>query len=155
MNYDLTRKVLAALEREGVQYAVHGAVALALHGLPRMTDSLDLFVAPEPDNIERLKTALRSVFDDPCIEEITAEDLLGEYPAVRYVPPMETFHIDVLARIGARFDFANLESETVDLDGLSVSTVTLEMLYRMHSSSARTKDLGDAHRIAVRLGLNR
>lgn len=90
MNYDLTRQVLAALEREGVKYVVFGAVALALHGLPRATEDFDIFVAPEADNIERLKTALRSVFDDPCIDEITAEDLLGEYPAVQYVPPSET-----------------------------------------------------------------
>jgi hypothetical protein len=38
MDYDLTRKVLAALEREGVKYVVFGAVALALHGLPRATE---------------------------------------------------------------------------------------------------------------------
>lgn len=55
MDYDLTRKVLAALEREEVKYVVFGAVALALHGLPRATEDLDIFIAPEPDNIERLK----------------------------------------------------------------------------------------------------
>ena len=38
MDYDLTRKVLAALECEGVKYVVFGAVALALHGLPRATE---------------------------------------------------------------------------------------------------------------------
>jgi hypothetical protein len=82
MDYDLTKKVLTALEREGVKYVVFGAVALALHGLPRATEDLDIFIAPEPDNIERLKVALRSVFNDPCIDDITAKDLLGEYPAV-------------------------------------------------------------------------
>ena len=112
MDYDLTRKVLAALEREGVKYVVFGAVALALHGLPRATEDLDIFVAPERDNIERLRTALRSVFNDPCIDDITAEDLLGEYPAVQYVPPSGNFHID----------------ERVDFDGVSVSTVTPETL---------------------------
>jgi hypothetical protein len=35
MDYELTKQILAALEREGVQYVVFGAVALALHGLPR------------------------------------------------------------------------------------------------------------------------
>jgi hypothetical protein len=153
MDYDLTRAVLAALEREGVKYVVFGAVALALHGLPRATEDLDVFVAPERDNIERLKAALRSVFDDPCIDEISADDLLGEYPAVQYVPPTGNFHIDVLTRLGERFDFASLASEKVDFDGVSVSTVTPETLYRMKKDTVRPKDWGDAQRIARRFGL--
>jgi len=71
MDVELTTKILAALEREQARYVVFGAVALAIHGLPRATEDLDLFVAPDRDNIERLKRALRSVFDDPCIDEIT------------------------------------------------------------------------------------
>jgi hypothetical protein len=152
MDYEITRTVLAALEREGVKYVVFGAVALALHGLPRATEDLDIFIAPERDNIERLKTALRSVFDDPCIDEITADDLLGEYPAVQYVPPTGNFHIDVLTRLGERFDFASLESERVDFDGVSVTTVTPETLYRMKKDTVRPKDWG-AQRIARRFGL--
>jgi hypothetical protein len=144
---------LTALEKEGVQYVVFGAVALALHGLPRATEDLDIFVAPERDNIERLKAALRSVFDDPCIDEITAEDLLGDYPAVQYVPPSGNFHIDVLTRLGELFDFANLVSERVDFDGVSVSVVTPEMLYRMKKGTVRPRDWGDAQRIARRFGL--
>jgi hypothetical protein len=152
MNYDLTKQVLAALEREDVKYVVFGAVALALHGLPRATEDLDLFIAPEPDNIERLKAALRSVFEDPCIDEITAEDLLGEYPAVQYVPPIEDFHVDILTRLEL-YEFAGLASERVDLGGLSVSIVTPEMLYRMKKGTIRPKDWGDAQRIALRFGL--
>jgi hypothetical protein len=153
MDYDLTRKVLAALEREGVKYVVFGAVALALHGLPRATEDLDIFIAPERDNIERLKSALRSVFDDPCIDEITAEDLLGEYPAVQYVPPSGNFHVDVLTRLGELHDFASLPAERVDFDGVSVSIVTPETLYRMKKGTVRPKDWGDAQRIAIRFGL--
>ena len=153
MNYDLTRKVLAALEREGVKYIVFGAVALALHGLPRTTEDLDIFIAPEKDNIERLKAALRSVFDDPCIDEITAEDLLGEYPAVQYVPPTGAFHLDVLTRLGELFDYASLEAERVDFDGISVSTVTPQMLFRMKKGTIRPKDWGDAQQLALRFGL--
>ncbi|HET7504349.1 MAG TPA: nucleotidyl transferase AbiEii/AbiGii toxin family protein [Kofleriaceae bacterium] len=153
MDYELTRKVLEALEREGVKYIVFGAVALALHGLPRATEDLDIFVAPERDNIERLRAALRSVFDDPCIDEITADDLLGEYPAIQYVPPAGNFHIDVLTRLGELFDYDSLASERIDFDGVLVSTVTPETLYRMKKGTVRPKDWGDAQRIARRFNL--
>ena len=154
MDYDLTRRVLQALEQTGVEYVVIGGVALNLHGLPRTTEDLDIFVAPNVDNIERLKTALRSVYDDPCIDEITAADLLGDYPAVQYVPPTGDFHIDIITRLGERFDFASLASQRVDLDGLAVSIVTPRTLYRMKRGTVRPKDHVDAARVARRFNLD-
>lgn len=55
------RAVFQALDRHGVRYAVFGAVALGLHGLVRATADLDLFIAPERENVELLKSALREV----------------------------------------------------------------------------------------------
>jgi hypothetical protein len=153
MNADLIRQVLAALERERVRYVVFGAVALALHGLPRATEDLDLFIAPDRDNIERLKDALRSVFHDPQIDEISADDLLGEYPAVQYGPPEGPFHIDLLTRLGELFEFEGLESERVDFGGVTVSVVTPTTLYRMKRGTVRPKDHVDAERVRRRFGL--
>jgi hypothetical protein len=42
VDVDRTREVLAALEREGVRYAVFGGVALTLHGLARATEDLEI-----------------------------------------------------------------------------------------------------------------
>lgn len=152
MDVDLTTKLLAALEREQVKYVVFGAVALAVHGIPRATEDLDLFVAPERDNIERLKRALRSVFDDPCIDEITADDLLGDYPAVQYVPPEGPFHVDILTRLGELYDFASLESERLTFAGVSVPVVTRRMLYKMKKATVRPKDWADAAAIVDLFG---
>jgi hypothetical protein len=79
--------------------------------------------------------------------------LLGEYPAVQYVPPTGTFHIDILTRLGELFDFASLESERIDFDGVTISIVTPSMLYRMKKATVRPKDWGDADRIARRFKL--
>ena len=59
MDYDLTKAVLGALEREGVRYVIIGGIALNLWGLSRATLDLDLFIEPETENVERLKAALR------------------------------------------------------------------------------------------------
>jgi hypothetical protein len=121
MDYDLTQKVLAALEREGAEYAVFGAVALNLHGLPRATEDLAIMIAADRANIERVKAALRSVFDDPSIDEITADDLLGDYPAVTYGPPTGTFYVDILTRLGEMYAFDTLVTERIDFNGVTVS----------------------------------
>lgn len=153
MDYDQTRTVLAALERENVSYAIFGGVALNLHGLARSTEDLDLFVAPTAENIRRLRVALDSVFHDPQLEEITADDLLGAYPAVQYVPPVEGFHIDILTRLGRAFRFDDLETERIDLAGLTVSVITPQTLYRMKKDTVRPRDRGDAERLKQRFGL--
>ena len=153
MDLDLTSRVLEALEREGVRYIVFGAVAINLLGLARATEDLDLFIEPEPENIERLKAALRSVFSDPSIEEISAEDLLGDYPAVQYVPPEGVFHLDILTRLGEAFSYKDLESVRVELDGQLVSVASPRTLYRMKKNTVRPKDWGDAEALRRRFGL--
>ncbi len=153
MNYEAARQVLGALEREGVDYAGFGAVALNLHGLARFTRDLDLFLAPSRQNIERLKRALRSVYDDPEIEQISADDLLGDYPAVQYVPPQGEFYLDLLTRLGEVFEFVDLEVERVALGDLTVSVVTPRMLYRMKRNTVRLKDRADAESLRERFEL--
>ncbi|TDI47115.1 MAG: hypothetical protein E2P02_03790 [Acidobacteria bacterium] len=155
MDFDAVKNVLTALEREEVQYVVFGAVAINLLGLPRATEDLDIFVAPEPDNIERLKKALQSVYpDDTSIEEITAEDLLGDYPAVQYVPPDGDFYLDILTRLGEAFRYEDISSQRLDFDGLTVSVATPEILYRMKKDTVRPKDWGDAEALRRRFDLD-
>jgi hypothetical protein len=145
--------LLKALEREGVSYAIFGAMALNLHGFARFTEDLDLFVAPESENIERLKRALRSVYEDPAIEQITAADLLGDYPAVQYVPPDGSFHVDILTRLGSAFSYDDLETERLPFGDLQVTVVTPRTLYLMKRDTIRLKDRADAELLKRRFEL--
>lgn len=153
MDYEAVKRVVAALEREHVRYVVFGAAALNFHGLARFTEDLDLFVAPELENIEALKRALRSVFDDPHIEEISADDLLGDYPAVQYVPPVGTFHIDILVRLGEAFRYEDLEVQRLPFEELTISVASPATLYRMKRDTVRLKDQADAELLKERFGL--
>lgn len=152
VDLDPARLVLEALEREGVRYAVFGAVALGIHGLARATEDLDIFLAPEADNVERLRRALHSVFADPSIDEITADDLLGDYPAVQYVPPEGAFHLDILTRLGEAFRWQDLEVLRVPFEGLTVSVVSPRTLFRMKRDTVRAKDRADAEILRRRFG---
>jgi hypothetical protein len=144
MDFEVLKRVLAGLEARGVHYAIIGAVALNLHGLARSTEDLDIFVEPEAGNIELLKLALRDAIDDPDIDGITAADLLGEYPAVQYVPPAGGFHLDILTRLGDAFAFADLETARVPYEDMMVTAVTPRMLYRLKRNTVRPKDRADA-----------
>jgi Nucleotidyl transferase AbiEii toxin, Type IV TA system len=153
MELEITKNVLAALEREGVRYLVFGAVALNLLGLARATEDIDIFIAPERENVLRLKAALRSVFADPAIEEISADDLLGDYPAVQYVPPEGDYHLDILTRLGEAFRFRDLEAVRVDLDEQPVWVASPRTLYQMKKGTVRAKGRGDAEVLRRRFNL--
>jgi hypothetical protein len=137
-------ELVKAMNREGVQYVTFGAIALWVHGIVRATEDADFFVAPTVDNIERLKRALRSVWDDPNIDEISAEELIGEYPAVRYGPPDIALYFDFLTRLGEAYSFDSVQSQMAELSGVPIRVVTPVQLYQMKRHTVRPKDRGDA-----------
>ena len=153
MDQDIILAVLKAFEEKGVLYKVVGAVAMNFLGLPRATRDLDIFVAADKDNVNRLKQALQSVFSDPAIDEISESDLAGDYPVIQYVPPEGPFHIDIMNRLGEAFRFEDIETEVRQIEGIRVPVATPAMLYRMKKDTVRSQDKADADRLRHRFGL--
>jgi hypothetical protein len=153
MRLDDVVAIFDALEHEGVRYAVFGAIAMAAHGLDRATRDLDLFVDPEEENVARLQRALASVFDDPEVYEITHDALAGEYPVIQYGPPDVDYTIDIAARLGEAFAFADLEIVAVEVGEGRVKVVSPETLHRMKCRSVRPHDRADAERLRHHFGL--
>ena len=144
IDLDRLLALVRALNREGVEYAVVGAVALGLHGLARAKEDMDVFVRPTPDNIARLRRAMSTVWSDPDIDAITAGDLAGDYPTIRYGPPDGSLALDLLARLGERFGYDDIETVMVELEGEPVRVATPRMLYVMKRNTLRPLDQADA-----------
>jgi hypothetical protein len=118
-------RVLKAFEDEGLEYVLIEATALALHGIVRATEDVDLMMRATTDSVERRKRAFRAVYaDDPSIDEIRAHDLLGEYPALRYYPPTGDLYFDVLTRLGEAARYEDVAVETRIIDGTRVRVAT-------------------------------
>ena len=144
MDRDEMLRTLRAFEREGLQYVLVGA-AMGVHGVVRATEDLDLFIQPTHDNVERLKRAFRAVYgDDPNIDEIRAQDLLGDYPAVRYYPPTGDLYFDIMTRLGKAADFESVAREAKLIEGIRVLVATPEALYRLKKETVRPIDRQDA-----------
>ncbi len=153
MSLEDAKQILAALDREGVRYVLVGSMAMAALGVIRATRDMDFFVSPDSDNVERLKAALRSVFHDPHIDEISAEDLAGDFPAIQYVPPKGDYSLDILSRLGDAFRYEDLESQEMVVDGIRVRVATPRMLYRMKKDTVRPRDKADAAELKETFGL--
>ncbi len=153
MNLKEVLRILASFEREKLDYAVIGGVAVNLHGIPRTTEDLDFFVRPTPENIDRLRRALDAVYDDPNIAEISTEDLTGDYPAVRYYPPGTDLYLDILTRLGEYASFDDLEVAEIEIDEVKVRLVTPRILYWLKKDTVRDLDRIDAQFIKEKFNL--
>lgn len=137
-------ELLSRMNERHVEYKVVGAVAMIVQGVVRATADMDFFVNPTRENIDRLKQAMRDVWDDPCIDDISYDDLAGDYPAVAYGPPDDSLPLDILARLGEMYDYAGVEAESKPFGELRVSVATPRMLYRMKRDTVRPQDRLDA-----------
>jgi hypothetical protein len=147
-------RVLRAFETAGLEYILIGAAAMGLHGVVRATEDIDLFIRATPDNIERLRAALRDAYDnDPNVNDISAADLLGDYPTVRYYPPSGDLYFDILVRLGEAASFDTVEHVVKDVEGIRVSVATPGALYRLKKGTVRPLDHQDARALRERFGL--
>ena len=154
MAIDKILSFLRELENQKVEYVLVGAIGLTVHGLVRATRDVDIFLKPEEGNVLRLRNALKQLFpEDASIEEITAEDLAGKYPAIRYNSPDGSLQIDILARLGNTFLFDDIQFEMMVYEGVQVRVATAEMLYKMKKSTVRLQDRADAEALKELFGL--
>ncbi len=153
MQFQRFLSLLRALERERVDYVLIGGVAMNLQGIARATEDVDLFIRPERENVQRLTRALRSIWDDPEIDQITLEDLRGEYPTIRYGPPGEDFVIDFLSHLGEKFHYDDIEVERMKIEDAEIRIATPRMLYRMKRDTVRPIDRADAAALREKFGI--
>jgi hypothetical protein len=136
------RDLLAALLDSGARFLVVGAHAMAVHGVPRATGDLDVWISPEPSNAERVRAALLE-FGAPVDQlGITLDDLRTPGLVVQIgLPPRR---IDILTEIsGVGFDEAWAHRTLHVVDQRDVPFLGREDLIRNKRASGRAKDLAD------------
>jgi putative nucleotidyltransferase-like protein len=57
--YEEFKSIISALEQEGIEYAVCGGLAMAVHGLPRATVDIDLLI--RADDLEAVKALAKKL----------------------------------------------------------------------------------------------
>jgi hypothetical protein len=134
------RDMLSALNAEAVEYLLVGAYALAVHGLPRATGDMDVWIRPSAANAARTFTALRR-FGAP-LADLTREDLAR--PGVVFQIGVAPNRIDLLTAIdGVEFEAAWPRRVLREIDGLEVPVISRQDFIRNKTAVGRPKDLAD------------
>jgi hypothetical protein len=146
--YQDVRRVAQLLEQEHVEYALIGGYALALQGIVRLTEDVDILVEPTLENSHRWVRAL-SKLPDGAAKELAGDDTLhAELYAVRI---NDEFTVDVM-NSASGLTWQDLLPYRTRIDGINV--VSLEGLLRM-KEHGRLKDQADAEAIRQALGSER
>ena len=133
----------ALLDAE-VEYIVVGAHALAVHGVPRATGDIDIFVRPTADNAANVINALEQFGAPVAAHGVTAEDFAR--PGTVYQLGLPPRRIDLLTAIsGVSFDEAWADRVEADVGrGVVVSFLGRGALLRNKLAAGRDQDLVDA-----------
>lgn len=134
--------MLHALVESNVEFVVVGAHAMAMHGMPRATGDLDIFVRPSPENAARVLDALRAFGAPLDAHGVTLHDLTT--PGTVYQLGLPPRRIDLLTEIsGLSFREAWASRVVVDLDSLRIGFLGRDALIRNKRATGRDKDLVD------------
>lgn len=144
--YEDVLHVVELLEREHVEYALIGGYALALQGIVRLTEDVDVLVEPTAENARRWVRALSDLPDGAAKELVGDETLHQEPYAIRI---NDEFTIDVM-NSASGLTWNDLKHYRTRVEGVTV--VSLEGLLRM-KEHGRLKDQADAEAIRTALGL--
>jgi len=141
--------LLTALVQAGARFLVVGAHAMAVHGVPRATGDLDVWIARDPENADRVLAALARFGAPLEALGVSRDDLLRENEVLQVgLPPRR---IDVLTSIsGVSFAEAYPDRVRHDVGGLSIPFLGRAALVRNKRASGRTKDLADLEALGER-----
>ena len=143
------RDLLICWGREGVEFLVVGAYALAFHGIPRATGDIDVFVRATPANAERVWRALDAFGAPLAAADVEATDFA--VPGLVYQIGLPPRRVDVMTEIsGVSFEEAWESRVTADLEGLPVAFIGREALIANKRASGRLRDLADVERLEGR-----
>lgn len=139
MNPDFV-DLLRAFAAHDVRFLIVGAYALAIHGRPRATGDLDVWVDATPENAPRVMRAL-AAFGAP-MGDITENDF--SRPGVVFQLGVAPGRIDILTELtDLTFDEAWPERLRQPFGDVQVDFIGRAPFIRNKRATGRAKDLGD------------
>ena len=140
------REFIELLNSNKVKYLLVGGFAIALHGHPRYTKDLDIWLELSENNASNVMKALEDFgFGDL---DISKGDFLQAGMVVQLGYPPN--RIDLLnSPDGVDFTECYKTKIEVEIDGLKIYVIDLENLKKNKKASGRLQDLADLEKLSA------
>lgn len=146
------RGLLRGLHQHGVQYVLFGALGMVFYGFVRNTEDLDIVVAPDEENLNRVAEWLMSI---DAVLKLNPRRRFG--PGERWgmdkgsnatvLTPLG--QIDVVQRLPGMPEWEELvaQAEAYEIDGHSVRVMNRATLIELKRRRSSLQDLADIEAI--------
>ena len=138
------KEFLKLLNVHQVEYLLIGGYAVGYYGYPRATVDMDIWIAMNPANAERIVTVLREFGFNP--PDLSPNLFLKEEQIIRMgVPPVR---IELATTIsGVNFSDCYAERISDELDGVKVNLISLKHLKANKKATGRHQDIADLEKL--------
>ena len=134
------KEFLQLLNDHQVEYLLIGGYAVGYHGYPRATGDMDIWIALNPANAEKLVAVLAAF--GFVASSISPDLFLQPNNIIRMGNP--PLRLELLTTIsGVEFADAYTQRITDTIDGVTVNIISLDQLKVNKRASGRLKDLSD------------
>lgn len=138
------RRLAQALQEHGVEYAIIGGIAMALHGFPRATKDIDLLLPVNHDNNTRLLQALSTIPESHAVLGELKQEWLDQGFSTAADGELS---IDLLfVAAGHPFERLRPHIQTVLFNGIPITTLDVDGLL-MTKQTTRESDAPDRSRL--------
>jgi len=139
------KEFLRLLNSQQVEYLLIGGYAVGYHGYPRPTGDLDIWIAVNPKNAEKIVAVLKEF--GFAVPELSVDLFLKKKKIIRMGNP--PLRIEVATTIsGVKFDECYASRIVDTLDGVEVNLINLNHLQVNKKASGRLKDLNDLENLS-------
>jgi len=134
------REFIESLNKHNVRYLLIGGYAVALHGHPRYTKDLDIWIWMDNTNAANLLNALKD-FGFSSLP-LVIEDFLKPDQIVQLGFPPNRIDLMTSPK-GIEFNTCYASREEIEIDGLKVNLIDLNNLKINKKATGRHQDLAD------------
>ena len=138
------KELLELLNRHNVRYLLIGGYAVGLYGYPRSTNDIDIVIASDVENANRLVAALTEF----GFGETSVSPELFTRKNSRVILGIEPMAVDLLNYlVGTNFEQAFEKRRLVEAEGIQISLISYDDLIANKRSVGRLHDLGDVEKL--------
>jgi predicted nucleotidyltransferase len=132
------RDFLNSLNKNDVKYLLLGGWAVGIYGAPRATADMDVFIAIDDENIDKLQKALYE-FGAPTVPNDHFKEVGKVFRMGR--SPLRIEIINQASGIDFKGCYQNRKS--ISVDGIDISIIAIEDLLKNKKTAGREKDCAD------------
>lgn len=137
-----------------IKYMIVGGLSVNLHGIPRVTQDIDIIISLERENIDALNSVMKKLGYLPSLpvnpDDLADEDKREQWISGKNLIAFTYYHtsdhfkvVDIVISHPLDFDTSFKKRTEKNLNGFSINLVSIDDLITMKKFSGRNQDLSD------------